>query len=204
VADGPKLKLSGAHHAALADFSDVMQELLVQDWSSLVLGGGTVLAMHWHHRHSTDLDFIVEEDEPLHAGALRNRLAVLQRQGRIDVWRYARRRSVMLTAGGVRLSFVFEGVDAGVPADGRTAMDIRCESPGSILGPDRLGHLRAAAGGGRRRERLSGTDHPDRADQASTRHRSRRAAAVPASASARIANRHSRTGGASARGRSAS
>ncbi|MCY3678164.1 MAG: nucleotidyl transferase AbiEii/AbiGii toxin family protein [Gemmatimonadetes bacterium] len=133
MADGLKLKLSRAHHAALADFSDVMQELLVQDWSSLVLGGGTVLAMHWNHRHSTDLDFIVEEDEPLHAGALRNRLEVLQRQGRIDVWRYARRRSVMLTAGGVRLSFVFEGVDAGVPADGRTAMDIRCESPGSIL-----------------------------------------------------------------------
>ena len=39
----------------------------------------------------------------------------------------------MLTAGGVRLSFVFEGIDAGVSIKGRTAMDIRCEAPGSIL-----------------------------------------------------------------------
>lgn len=39
----------------------------------------------------------------------------------------------MLTAGGVRLPFVFEGVDADVSTEGRTAMDVRCESPGSIL-----------------------------------------------------------------------
>lgn len=127
------LELSGAHGAALADFRGVIQELLVRDWSKLVLGGGTVLAMHWNHRHSTDLDFVVEEDEPLDAGALRDRLEALQCQGRIDVWRYARRRSVMLTAGGVRLSFVFEGVEASVSTEGRTAMDVRCESPGSIL-----------------------------------------------------------------------
>lgn len=133
MAGGLKLKLPGAHHAALADFSEVMEELLVRDWSSLILGGGTVLAMRWNHRHSTDLDFVVEEDEPLDAGSLREGLEALQRQGRIDVWRYARRRSVMLTARGVRLSFVFEGIDAGVPAEGRTAMGIRCESPGSIL-----------------------------------------------------------------------
>ena len=125
------LELSGPHGAALADFRGVIEELLVRDWSRLVLGGGTVLAMHWNHRHSTDLDFVVEEDEPPDAGALRDRLEALQRQGRIDVWRYARRRSVMLTAGGVRLSFVFEGVDAGVSTEGRTAMDVRCE--GSIL-----------------------------------------------------------------------
>ena len=127
------LELSGAHGAALADFRGVIEELLVRDWSTLVLGGGTVLAMHWNHRHSTDLDFVVEEDEPPDAGALRDRLEALQRQGRIDVWRYARRRSVMLTAGGVRLSFVFEGVDADVSTEGRTAMGVRCESPGSIL-----------------------------------------------------------------------
>ncbi|MDE2752935.1 MAG: nucleotidyl transferase AbiEii/AbiGii toxin family protein [Gemmatimonadota bacterium] len=127
------LELSGAHGAALADFRGVIQELLVRDWSTLVLGGGTVLAMHWNHRHSTDLDFVVEEDEPPEAGTLRDRLEALQRQGRIDVWRYARRRSVMLTAGGVRLSFVFEGVDTDVSTEGRTAMGVRCESPGSIL-----------------------------------------------------------------------
>ncbi len=133
MADRLTLELSGAHGAALADFKGVIEELLVRDWSRLVLGGGTVLAMHWNHRHSTDLDFVVEEDEPPDAGALRDRLEALQRQGRIDVWRYARRRSVMLTAGGVRLSFVFEGVDAGVSTEGRTAMAVRCESPGSIL-----------------------------------------------------------------------
>lgn len=133
MAGGLRLELSGTHHAALADFRRVIEELLVRDWSKLVLGGGTVLAMHWHHRHSTDLDFVVEEDEPIDAGALRDRLEALQRQGRIDVWRYARRRSVMLTAGGTRLSFVFEGFDAGVSIEGRTAMDIRCEAPGSIL-----------------------------------------------------------------------
>lgn len=133
MAGGLKLKLPGAHHAALADFSEMMEELLVRDWSSLILGGGTVLAMRWNHRHSTDLDFVVEEDEPLDAGSLREGLEALQRQGRIDVWRYARRRSVMLTARGVRLSFMFEGVDAGVPAEGCTAMGIRCESPDSIL-----------------------------------------------------------------------
>ena len=44
------LELSGAHGAALADFRGVIQELLVRDWSKLVLGGGTVLAMHWNHR----------------------------------------------------------------------------------------------------------------------------------------------------------
>ena len=133
MAGGLTLELSGPHRAALADFRRVIEELLVRDWSALVMGGGTVLAMHWHHRHSTDLDFVVEEDEPLDAGAVRDRLEALQRQGRIDVWRYARRRSVMLTAGGVRLSFVFEGTDAGVSIEGRTAMGIRCESPGSIL-----------------------------------------------------------------------
>ena len=133
MAGGLRLELSGSHRAALADFRTVIEELLVRDWSRLVLGGGTVLAMHWHHRHSTDLDFVVEEDEPPDAGALRGRLEALQRQGRIDVWRYARRRSVMLTASGVRLSFVFEGVDAGVSIEGRTAIEIRCESPGSIL-----------------------------------------------------------------------
>ena len=133
MAGGLKLELSGAHRAALADFRRVIEELLVREWSSLVLGGGTVLAMHWNHRHSTDLDFVVEEDEPMDAGLLRDRLEALQRQGRIDVWRYARRRSVMLTAGGVRLSFVFEGIDADVSITGRTALDIGCESPGSIL-----------------------------------------------------------------------
>lgn len=133
MAGGLTLELSSPHRAALADFRRVIEELLVRDWSTLVLGGGTVLAMHWLHRHSTDLDFVVEEDEPLDAGAVRDRLETLQRQGRIDVWRYARRRSVMLAAGGVRLSFVFEGADAGVSIEGRTAMGIRCESPGSIL-----------------------------------------------------------------------
>ena len=127
------LELSGAHGAALADFRGVIEELLVRDWSTLVLGGGTVLAMHWNHRHSTDLDFVVEEEEPRDAGGLREKLEALQRQGRIDVWRYARRRSVMLTAGGVRLFFVFEGVNAAVSTEGRTAMNVRCESPGSIL-----------------------------------------------------------------------
>ena len=133
MAGGVRLDLTGTHRGAIADFRRVIEELLVRDWSTLVLGGGTVLAMHWHHRHSTDLDFVVEEDEPPDAGALRSTLEALQRQGRIDVWRYARRRSVMLTAGGVRLSFVFEGTDAGVSIEGRTAMGIRCESPGSIL-----------------------------------------------------------------------
>ncbi len=141
MAGGLRLELTGTHRAALANFRPVIEELLVRDWSALVLGGGTVLAMHWHHRHSTDLDFVVEEDEPLNAGALRGRLEALQRQGRIDVWRYARRRSVMLTARGVRLSFVFEGVDAGVSIEGRTAMDIRCESPGSILARKLFGRV---------------------------------------------------------------
>ncbi len=133
MAAGLRLELSGAHSDALADFRGVIEDLLVREWSTLILGGGTVLAMHWHHRHSTDLDFVVEEDEPLDAGALRDKLEALQRQGRIDIWRYSRRRSVMLTAGGVRLSFVFEGVDANVATEGHTAMGVRCESPGSIL-----------------------------------------------------------------------
>jgi len=141
VAGRLTLELSDAHGAALADFRGMIQELLVRDWSKLVLGGGTVLAMHWNHRHSTDLDFVVEEDEPLDASVLRDRLEALQRQGRIDVWRYARRRSVMLTAGGVRLSFVFEGVEAGVSTEGRTAMDVRCESPGSILARKLFGRV---------------------------------------------------------------
>ena len=50
------LKLSGTHGVALADFKGVIEKLLVRDWSTLVMGGGTVLAMHWNHRHSTDLD----------------------------------------------------------------------------------------------------------------------------------------------------
>ncbi len=128
-----RLELPRTHRTALGDFRGVIEGLLVRDWSSLVLGGGTVLAMHWNHRHSTDLDFLVEEDEPPDAGALREALEALQRQGRIDIWRYARRRSVMLTSAGVRLSLVFEGVDAGVSTEDRTAMDIRCESPSSIL-----------------------------------------------------------------------
>ena len=86
MAGAVRLDLSGTHRAALADFRRVIEELLVRDWSALVMGGGTVLAMHWHHRHSTDLDFVVEEDEPLDARALRSRLETLQRQGRIDVW----------------------------------------------------------------------------------------------------------------------
>ena len=129
MAGGLRLALADAHRAALVDFRGVVADLLVREWSTLILGGGTVLAMRWNHRHSTDLDFVVEEDEPPDAGALRKHLEALQRRGRIDVWRYARRRSVMLTAGGVRLSFVFEGRDAGVPIEGRTALDIRCESP---------------------------------------------------------------------------
>ncbi len=133
MAGGLRLELPGTHRTALGNFRGVIEGLLVRDWSALLLGGGTVLAMHWNHRHSTDLDFVVEEDEPPDAGALRDGLEALQRQGRIDIWRYARRRSVMLTSGGVRLSFVFEGVDADVTTEGRTAMDIRCESPGSIL-----------------------------------------------------------------------
>ena len=48
-----RLELSGAHGAALADFRGMIEELLVRDWSKLVLGGGTVLAMHWNHRHGT-------------------------------------------------------------------------------------------------------------------------------------------------------
>ena len=128
-----RLELPGTHRMALGDFRGVIEGLLVRDWSALVLGGGTVLAMRWNHRHSTDLDFLVEEDEPPDAGALRAELEALQRQGTIDIWRYARRRSVMLTSGGVRLSFVFEGVDANITTEGRTVMNIRCESPGSIL-----------------------------------------------------------------------
>ena len=133
MAGGLRLELTGAHRTALADFRGVIADMLVRDWSALVLGGGTVLAMHWNHRHSTDLDFVVGEDEPPDAGTLRARLEALQRQGRIDVWRYARRRSVMLAAGEVRLSFIFEGAGVEVSTEGRTAMNIRCESPGSIL-----------------------------------------------------------------------
>jgi len=141
VADGLRLELPGAHRTALGDFRGVIDELLVRDWSALLLGGGTVLAMRWNHRHSTDLDFLVEEDEPPDAEALRDGLEALQRQGTIDIWRYARRRSVMLTSGGVRMSFVFEGVDAKVSTEGRTAMDIRCESPGSILTRELFGRV---------------------------------------------------------------
>ena len=141
MAGGLRLELAGAHGAALVDFKGVMADLLVREWSTLILSGGTVLAMRWNHRHSTDLDFVVEEDEPPDAGALRKHLEALQRRGRIDVWRYARRRSVMLTAGGVRLSFVFEGRDAGVPTAGRTALDIRCESPAGILSRKLFGRV---------------------------------------------------------------
>ncbi|MDE2795856.1 MAG: nucleotidyl transferase AbiEii/AbiGii toxin family protein [Gemmatimonadota bacterium] len=141
MADGLRLELPGAHRTPLGDFRGVIDELLVRDWSALLLGGGTVLAMRWNHRHSTDLDFLVEEDEPPDAEALRDGLEALQRQGTIDIWRYARRRSVMLTSGGVRMSFVFEGVDAKVSTEGRTAMDIRCESPGSILTRELFGRV---------------------------------------------------------------
>lgn len=57
MADGLRLELPGAHRTALGDFRGVIEELLVRDWSALLLGGRTVLAMRWNHRHSTDLDF---------------------------------------------------------------------------------------------------------------------------------------------------
>ena len=48
---------------------------------------------------------------------------------------------MMLTAGGVRLSFVFEGAAAGVSIEGRTVMGIRCESPSSILSRKLFGRV---------------------------------------------------------------
>lgn len=36
---------------------------LKEDMDKLVLGGGTVLAMHWQHRISTDLDYFVSEKD---------------------------------------------------------------------------------------------------------------------------------------------
>lgn len=48
-----RLELPGAHRTALGEFRGVIEGLLVRDWSAPALGGGTVLAMHWNHRHST-------------------------------------------------------------------------------------------------------------------------------------------------------
>ena len=37
----------------------VFRKIFKEDMNKIVLGGGTVLAMHWHHRISTDLDYFL-------------------------------------------------------------------------------------------------------------------------------------------------
>ena len=61
--------------------------------SGLRMGGGTALAMYWHHRHSTDVDLSVLEDEykkgwDIGAQSLREYLNKQKQQGEIKWFRY--------------------------------------------------------------------------------------------------------------------
>ena len=66
----------------------VFRNIFKEDIDKIVLGGGTVLAMHWNHRVSTDLDYFLIEPNVLKAKELiskaREPLLELQAQGKLQ------------------------------------------------------------------------------------------------------------------------
>lgn len=51
----------------------VFRQALGQDMSKIILGGGTVLAMHWKHRVSTYLDYFLNEPNLAKASEIINK-----------------------------------------------------------------------------------------------------------------------------------
>ena len=51
----------------------VFRNIFKEEIDKIVLGGGTVLAMHWNHRLSTDLDYFITEPNLITARNLINR-----------------------------------------------------------------------------------------------------------------------------------
>ena len=66
----------------------VFRKIFNEDVNKIVLGGGTVLTMHWEHRTSTDLDYFSIEPNLVKARELINRarepLRELQAKGKIQ------------------------------------------------------------------------------------------------------------------------
>ena len=65
----------------------VLRKIFKEDMDRIVLGGGTVLAMHWNHRMSTDLDYFLIEPNLVKARELISKteqpLRKLQSEGKI-------------------------------------------------------------------------------------------------------------------------
>ena len=95
-------------------------------FSSLRLGGGTTLAMRWHHRHSTDIDLALDSDLAVdfmrrYREALRDALNTLKSQGAIRrfyvgrqsvEWRYADSGPVSISASRRRYDMSLLDVEA--------------------------------------------------------------------------------------------
>ena len=126
-----ELALSEEHKAALEQGIDVAKGRVFTSQGNLVLGGGTVLAMYWHHRHSTDLDLVVAEEPMPAVAGVRPHLERLQGRGALKEWRIHRGRSVLLDGPGGKVSFVFE--PRRPETENHTHLYIPCESRASIL-----------------------------------------------------------------------
>lgn len=79
--DDHRLTLSEDHVKNLTEVLPLIEQLIVADRSNLILGGGTVLAMHWQHRISTDLDFVIAENGVHSSQNLREQLETLVQTG---------------------------------------------------------------------------------------------------------------------------
>ena len=95
------------------------------------MGGGTVPAMHWHHRHSTDLDLVLVGEPMPAAASIRPHLEELHARGGLRAWRIHRGRSVLLDGSGGKVSLVFE--PRRPETENHTHLYIPCESRASIL-----------------------------------------------------------------------
>ena len=129
--DHMELALSEEHKAALEWGLVVARGRVFTSQGSLVMGGGAVLAMHWHHRHGTDLDLVVAGEPMPGVVGVRARLERLQKQGVVKEWRIHSGRSVLLDGPCGTVSLVFEARRP--ETENHTHLHIPCESPASIL-----------------------------------------------------------------------
>ncbi len=129
--DHMELALSEEHKATLEWGLVVARGRVFTSQGSLVMGGGAVLAMHWRHRHGTDLDLVVAGEPMPGVVGVRARLERLQKQGVVKEWRIHRGRSVLLDGPCGKVSLVFE--PRRPETENHTHLHIPCESPASIL-----------------------------------------------------------------------
>ena len=131
MAQIPYLDPTPEHKRAIEIFIPRAIELgCVREFSNLSLGGGTVLAMHWQHRTSTDLDFHVAEPFSSEWNLARtiSELSLLDSEISVNP-----RGSILIESEDIgRISLVYNE-PRDTPMLGKTVLDIACEGPESIL-----------------------------------------------------------------------